>query len=124
MAKELSRRERQVMDIVYARGKASAAEVQEDLPDQPTYSATRVLLQRLAKQGLLDFETDGPRYIYFPTTPKADAGRSALRRLVQTFFGGSRIRTMTALLGSGERLSDEELDELQHLIEQTRRRKP
>ena len=111
------------MDIVYAKGKASAAEVQAELPGQPTYSATRVLMQRLHKKGLLKHEMDGPRYIYSPTTPRSDAGRRALRKLVKTFFDGSRVQTMTALLGSTEKLSDAELDELERLVEKARQRK-
>ena len=123
MASELSRRERQAMDVIYARGKASAADVQAELPGEPTYSATRVLLQRLQKKGLLKIEMDGPRYIYSPTTPRSDAGRSALRRLVTTFFGGSSVQTVSALLGSADKVTDEELDELERLIEAARAKK-
>jgi predicted transcriptional regulator len=123
MAQDLSRRERQAMDIVYAKGSVRAADVQAELPDKPSYSATRVLMQRLHKKGLLKYQTDGPRYVYSATTPRSDAGRTALRRLVRTFFDGSKVRTMTALLGSTEDLSDEELDELERLIEKARSKK-
>jgi BlaI family transcriptional regulator, penicillinase repressor len=116
---ELSRRERQVMDILYARGKASAAEVQQDLPDQPSYSATRMLLQRLQKKGLAQFETQGAKYVYSPAVPRSSAGKAAWSRLVDTFFKGSPASAFSALLGeSSENLTDEELDELEQLVAQ------
>ncbi len=120
----LSRRERQVMDIVYARGRVSAADVQAELPDGPSYSATRMLLQRLQKKGLLSFETDGPRYIYTPSTPRTTAVKAAWQRLVQTFFGGSTVSAFSALLGaSSESLTDEELDALEAEIARAKERR-
>ena len=111
---KLSRRERQVMDIVYAKGRVSAADLQAALPDDPSYSATRMLLQRLQKKDLLSFETDGPRYIYKASTPKTTAVKSAWNRLVQTFFGGSAVNAFSALLGaSSESMTDEEFEALE-----------
>ena len=111
---KLSRRERQVMDIVYAKGRVSAADLQAELPDEPSYSATRMLLQRLQKKGLLSFETDGPRYIYKASTPKITAVKSAWNRLVQTFFAGSTVNAFSALLGaSSESMTDEEFEALE-----------
>ncbi len=102
------------MDIVYAKGRVSAADLQAELPDDPSYSATRMLLQRLQKKGLLLFETDGPRYIYKASTPKTKAVKSAWNRLVQTFFGGSTVNAFSALLGaSSESMSDEEFEALE-----------
>ena len=116
-AAKLTRREREVMDIVYARGSASVADVQADLSDEPTYSATRMLLQRLQKKGFVRHRMDGPRYLYSPATPKTSAARAAWSRLVRTFFGGSTASAFSALLGaSSDRLTDEELDELERLV--------
>ncbi len=121
---ELTRRERQVMDIVYARGRVSAADVQAALPDEPSYSATRMLLQRLAKKGLLTHETEGARYMYLPATPRSAAGNAAWSRLVSTFFGGSMGSAFSALLGeSTETLSDEELDALERLVAEARKKR-
>jgi len=114
---ELPRRERQVMDIVYAGGKVSASDVQAQLPDHPTYSATRMLMQRLHKKGLVQVEMDGPRYIYSPSTPRFTAGKAAFARLVKTFFDGSRVNAFNALLGaSSDELTDAELAELERLV--------
>lgn len=113
----LTRREREVMDVIYALGRASAADVQDQLPDRPSYSATRMLLQRLQKKGLIRYQMDGARYIYSPATPRTSAGRAAWSRLVRTFFGGSTGSAFSALLGaSSERLTDEELEELERLV--------
>lgn len=105
------------MDVVYARSRVSVADVQGELPDEPSYSATRMLLQRLQKKGLINFEMDGPKYIYAPVTPKAHAGKAAWSRLVHTFFGGSTANAFSALLGAAsENLSDEELDDLERMV--------
>ncbi len=118
----LSRRERQIMDIIYRLGKASAADVMKGLPEAPSYSAVRAMLRILEQKGYLRHEKQGPRYIFAPTLPHEKASRSALRRLVQTFFGGSVEGAVAALLDiSGSDLSDAELDRLTRLIEQTRR---
>jgi predicted transcriptional regulator len=118
----LSRRERQIMDIVYAQGRATAAEVLERLADPPSYSAVRALLRVLEEKGHLQHEQDGPRYVYKPTVSRSRARQTALQRLVRTFFDGSPEQAVAALLDmSAADLSDEELARLQQLIEQARK---
>jgi predicted transcriptional regulator len=118
----LSRRERQIMDAVYRRGQATAAEVLEDLPDPPSYSAVRAMLRVLEEKGHLRHEQPGPRYVFLPTVPREKARRSALKQLVQTFFDGSTEQTVAALLDlSASRLSDAGLDRLSQLIDQARK---
>jgi predicted transcriptional regulator len=118
----LTRRERQIMDVVYRTGRATAAEVQEALPDPPSYSAVRAMLRILEEKGHLKHEQDGPRYVFMPTVPRDKARKSALRQLVTTFFEGSTAQAVAALLGEPDaHLSDEELDRLSRLIEQTRK---
>ena len=117
---ELSRRERQIMDIVYRRGKATAADVLDDLPDPPTYSAVRAALRLLEEKGLLNHEMDGKRYVYLPTTPRTQARTTALRHLLRTFFNGSPEQVVNALIEES-RPSGEELDRLAKLIEQARK---
>jgi predicted transcriptional regulator len=118
----LSRRERQIMDIVYARGEASAAEVHAGLPDAPSYSAVRALLAILVDKGHLKHRSEQGRYIYVPTRRRAQVGRSALRRVLDTFFEGSLEKAVAALLqGSDANLSPEELQRLGQLIEQARK---
>jgi len=121
-AHTLSRRERQIMDIVYAKGEASAADVHDGLPDAPSYSAVRALLAILVEKGHLKHRTEQGRYIYVPTRRRAQVGRSALRRVLDTFFEGSLEKAVAALLaGSDANLSEEELQRLGQLIEQTRK---
>src|SRR5262245_61551751 len=104
----LSRRERQIMDVVYKRGQATIA---EDLPDPPSYSAVRALLRVLEEKGHLKHEYQGPRYVYLPTLPRDRASRLALKELVQTFFAGSTEQAVAALLDvSASQLSDDELE--------------
>jgi predicted transcriptional regulator len=118
----LSRRERQIMDIIYQQGQATAAEVMERLPDPPSYSAVRALLRVLEDKGHLRHEEQGPRYVYLPTLPRDKARSSALKQVVQTFFEGSTEQAVAALLGmSPVALSDEELDRLARLIDQARK---
>lgn len=118
----LSRRERQIMDIVYSRGQASANEVMENLSDPPSYSAVRALLRVLEEKGHLRHTLDGQRYVYSPTVARERVKRSALRRVLQTFFDNSAEEAVAALLDiSQERLSDEELERMEKLIRQTRR---
>ena len=118
----LSRRERQIMDIIYSRGKASATEVMESLPDPPSYSAVRALLRVLEEKGHLRHKQDGQRYVYSPTVERERAKRSALRRVLQTFFDDSAEDAVAALLDiSHESLSDEELKRMENLIKQARR---
>lgn len=119
---DLSRRERQIMDVIYRRTRATAAEVMEDLPDPPSYSAVRAMLRVLEEKGYLRHEQSGPRYVFLPTVPREKASRSALKRLVKTFFGGSTEQTVAALLDmSAEKLSGEELDRLADLIDRARK---
>ena len=121
-AHALSRRERQIMDIVYARGEASAAAVHAGLPDPPSYSAVRALLAILVEKGHLKHRPQAGRYIYAPTRRRAQVGRSALRRVLDTFFEGSLEKAVAALLtGSDANLSAEELRRIGQLIEQARK---
>ena len=118
----MSRRERQIMDIVYAEGRATAAQVREHLPDPPSYSAVRALLRILEDKGHLRHETDGNRYVYLPTVPRGTARRSALENLITTFFDGSPRDAMAALLDLGkDELTSEDLDRLSKAIEKARR---
>ncbi len=118
----LSRRERQIMDVIYRRGQATAAEVMEGLPDPPGYSAVRALLRVLEDKGHLRHESQGPKYVFMPTVPREKAQRSALKQLVQTFFDGSTERAVAALLDlSASNLSDDELNRLSELIDQARK---
>ena len=103
----LSRRERQVMNVLYRRGEATVAEVMDDLPDPPTYSAVRSILRILAQKELITHRNDGPRYVYLPAVSADRAGDEALRQVVRTFFEGSAEQAVTALL----RLTDVKLDE-------------
>jgi predicted transcriptional regulator len=119
---ELSRRERQIIDILYAQGRATAAEVQAALPDPPGYSAVRAMLRILEDKGHIRHEQDGPRYVYLPTVARDSAKRSAIRHVLRTFFNGSAEQAISALLDdSSTRLSDAELDRLAQLIDQARR---
>ena len=117
---ELSRRERQIMEIVYSRGEASAAQVLEQLPDPPSYSAVRALLAILVEKGHLRHRSEQGRYIYAPTRRRAKAGRSALVRVLETFYEGSLERAVAALLQSDSKLTADELKRLGELIEQAR----
>ena len=118
----LSRRERQIMDIVYQRGEASVADVLKDLPAPPSYSAVRAMLRILEEKGFLEHDKQGPRYIYSPTVARPAAAQSALRRVLQTFFDGSTEHAVAALLNMSETdLSDVELARLSELIEQARK---
>src|SRR5258705_6502490 len=119
----LSRRERQIMDIIYARGEAAAAEVHEALPDAPSYSSVRALLRILEEKGHLSHREDGPRYVFMPTEPRAKASRSALQRVVQTFFDGSLSSAVAALVdGEGGKLSTEELQRIEAIIKTAKAR--
>src|SRR5882672_11039496 len=113
----LSRRERQIMDVIYRRGRATAAEVLEDLPDPPSYSAVRAMLRLLEEKGHVRHEQDGPRYVYLPVVNRDKARRSALRHLVRTFFDGSTEDAVAALLQSDNGMSEDELGRLSKLID-------
>jgi predicted transcriptional regulator len=118
----LSRRERQIMDVIYRRGQATAAEVLEELPEPPSYSAVRAMLRVLEEKGHLCHVQQGPRYVFLPTVARETARKSALKQLVWTFFGGSTEQTVAALLDMrASQLSDEELDRLSKLIKQARK---
>jgi BlaI family transcriptional regulator, penicillinase repressor len=118
----LSRRERQILDVLYGRGRATAAEIQAALPDAPSYSAIRALLRILEEKGHVRHFEDGPRYVYAPRVARQKARAAALKHLLQTFFDGSAADAAAALVdGSAARLSSEELDRLQALIERTRK---
>ena len=116
----LSRRERQILDILYAKGTATAAEVLDALPDPPSYSAVRALLRILEDKGHARHEAQGTRYVYLPMVPRERARNSALSRIVKTFFDGSAAQAAAALVDSGS-LSDDELAKLSSLIERARK---
>lgn len=119
---QLSRRERQIMDVIYARGRATVAEVREGLPDPPSYSAVRALLRILEEKGHLRHEQDGPRYVFVPTVPAEKARESALRHLLHTFFEDSAEGAVAALLDlEASRLEPEEFERLAEMIERARR---
>lgn len=118
----LSRRERQIMDVLYREGRATAAEVRKQLPAAPSYSAVRALLRILEEKGHILHEQDGPRYIFFPKVPRDRAKRQAIRHLLQTFFDGSTEQAVAALLDSSStRLSKDELDRLGRMIRSARK---
>jgi predicted transcriptional regulator len=113
----LSRRERQIMDILYRQGRATAGEVMEALSGNPTYSTVRTQLRVLEEKGHVRHEEQGLKYVYIPAVPRTAARRSALRHLVETFFDGSAESAVAALLGGeGARLSDEELERIGELV--------
>ncbi len=119
---KLSRRERQILDILYERGRASAADIQTALPDPPSYSATRALLRVLEEKGHVRHEEDGPRYVFMPRVSKDRARRSALKHLLQTFFDDSAGSVVAALLDvSAKKLTPQELDRIEALIEGARK---
>jgi BlaI family transcriptional regulator, penicillinase repressor len=118
----LTRRESQIMESLYRRGSASAADVLSDLPNPPGYSSVRKLLEILEEKGYVQHRQDGPRYVYFPTVPAQEARRSALEQLVRTFFSGSTELAVAALLDlSGPKLTDAELDRIAALAEQAKK---
>jgi BlaI family transcriptional regulator, penicillinase repressor len=115
-SRQLSRRERQIMDIIYARGEATGAEVSAAMPDAPSYSALRTLLRILEQKGHLRHREDGPRYVYLPVESHEKAGRSALSGVVKTFFDGSLANAVAALVGCGRKPSAEELKRIEEII--------
>ncbi|HEV2393622.1 MAG TPA: BlaI/MecI/CopY family transcriptional regulator [Verrucomicrobiae bacterium] len=118
----LSRRERQIMDVLHRSGRATAAEVQAALPRAPSYSAVRALLRILEAKGHLKHFKDGARYVYQPKVSRETARRSALRRVVSTFFEGSVAQAVAALLETADtRLANSEFEQLKRLIEQARK---
>jgi predicted transcriptional regulator len=117
LTSQLSRRERQIMDVVYRHGKVTAQEVLAELPDPPSYSAVRAMLRLLEEKGHVRHEQDGPRYLYTPTVGRDKARRSAMRHLVRTFFDGSTEDAVAALLQNDSGISDDELERLSRLID-------
>lgn len=122
IASRLSRRERQIMDVLYQLGEASAAEVLERLPEPPSYSAVRAMLRILEDKGHVRHHEDGPRYVFAPIVAREAARRSAVSHLLRTFFDGSVEQAVAALLDGAERSpSREEMDRVARLIERRKR---
>lgn len=120
--KDLSRRERQILDSLYARGRATVGEILEDLPDPPTDSALRAMLRILERKKRVRRQFDGRRLIYTPAIPQERAGRTALQHLMRTFFSGSRELTVRAILSEADAdLTDAELERLARLVDDARR---
>ena len=118
----LSRRERQIMDILFTQGRATAAEVQSALPDPPSYSAVRAMLRILEEKGHIRHQQDGPRYVYAPTVARENAKKSAIHHVLKTFFDGSASQAISTLLDDdASKLSEAELDRLAHMIERARK---
>ena len=118
----LSRRERQIMDVLYQLGDATAADVQERLPEPPSYSAVRAMLRILEDKGHVRHHEDGPRYVYAPVVARDKARKSAVTHLLRTFFDGSVEQAMAALLDGADRsLSRDEMDRLARLIDARKR---
>jgi len=114
---ELSRRERQIMDLLYELGRATAGDVMKALPGTPSDSTVRTQLRVLEAKGHVRHEEDGQKYVYLPVVPRRVVRRSALKHLVNTFFDGSAEKVVAALLGpDGSRLSEEELDRIAELV--------
>ena len=114
----LTRRERQIMDVVYAQSEATVAEIQASIPDSPSYSAVRALVRKLMDKGHLEYRQDGARYVYRAVVPKDDAQDSAVRRLLNTFFDGSAAHAVVNLLGSqADRLSDADIAKIEQEIQ-------
>jgi predicted transcriptional regulator len=117
----LTRRERQIMDVLFRRGRATAADVMEDLPGSPSYSTVRTQLRVLEEKGHVRHEEEGVRYVYMPAVRRHAARKSALKHLVETFFDGSAEKAVAALLGGeATRVSSEELDRIAELIAKAR----
>jgi predicted transcriptional regulator len=119
LEQHLSRRERQIMDVLHAREAATAAEVRAALPQPPSYSAVRALLRILEEKGHVKHHQEGARYVYLPCASRKTAGRSALKRILATFFSGSVDHAVAALLDASDvQLSEAELKKLQEIINQ------
>jgi BlaI family transcriptional regulator, penicillinase repressor len=124
-AAALTRRERQIMDILYKRGRATAGEVMEDLSGSPHYSTVRTQLRVLEEKGHVSHEEHGLRYIYSPAVPRRAARKSALRHLVDTFFDGSAEQVVAAVLGGeGSKLTEQELDRIGELVAKAKKEGP
>ncbi len=122
-AEKLSRRERQIVDILFTLGEASAQQVQQGMEDAPSYSTVRALLARLLEKQAVGRRQDGAKYIYFASTDKSEASEGALQRVVKTFFEGSAAKAVNALLGNASQsLSEKEISDIESLIEQAKQR--
>jgi predicted transcriptional regulator len=118
----LSRRERQIVDILFRQGRSTVAEVRAAIPDPPSYSAVRGLLRVLETKGHVRHEQEGPRFVYVPTAPRADAAKTAITQVVRTFLAGSVEEAVSALVSDSEaQLSSDELDRLAALIDKARK---
>jgi predicted transcriptional regulator len=121
----LTRRERQIIDVLYRLARATAAEIQAELPDAPSYSTIRTQLRVLEEKGHVRHVEEGLRYVYLPTVTRRAARRSALRHLVDTFYDGSGANVVAALLGGeADRLSEDELQRIEALIRAARKEAP
>jgi BlaI family transcriptional regulator, penicillinase repressor len=120
---DLSRRERQILEILYRLGRATAAEVSAEMSDAPTYTTVRGLLRVLERKGHIRHEDDGVRYVYSPVIPRSRTGASVLTHVIRTFFHGSPAEAMAALLGSSAPISEEELERLTRIVESARKGK-
>jgi predicted transcriptional regulator len=118
---QLSRRERQIMDIIYAKERASVSDVRKAMSDAPSYSAVRALMRILEEKGHLKHTAEGNRYIYHPTRDRKAASRSALKRVLKTFFNGSAEQALAALLETKAGATPEELKRMSKLIDQARK---
>ena len=117
----LSRRERQIMDIIFTRGEATAAEVNSALPDQPSYPTVRTLLRIMEEKGHLKHREDGPRFVYLPTRTRAAESKSALKRVVKTFFEGSFADAVAALVDTADgKMPPEELKRIEAIIKKAK----
>lgn len=117
----LSRRERQVMDILHRRGEATVAEIMEELPDPPTYSAVRSVLRILGEKDLIRYKEDGPRYVYYPAQDTETARDDMLAHVVRTYFGGAPEQAVTALLRMSDvDMSDSDVERLRERIRRAR----
>jgi len=118
---DLSRRERQIMDIIYTKGEVTAAEVNAQLPDPPSYSAVRTHLRILEEKGHLQHREDGPRFVFYPTQPRSEASKSAMDRVVQTFFEGSLSNAVAALVDNADgKISNEDLKRIEAIIKKAK----
>jgi len=122
--RDLSRRERQMMDVIFAQGRATAAEVRQAIPNPPSYSAVRALLRILEEKGMLRHFQEGARYVYRPTESRLKASRSAIKRVLDTFFEGSLVNAVTALVDTSDgKLSAEEFQRLQKVLKAAKEKK-
>ena len=122
LERDLGRRERQIMDVIFQLGEASVADVRKQLPDPPSYSAVRTMIRLLERKGFLRHRREGTKYVYRPTRSKASASRIALRHLIKTFFGDSAPDAVAAILDvSSPELSEDDLNRIEQLIDEARK---